>query len=228
MLGVHVQEFDEETLNCLPRIDSPKRLPSPYQISKRFFDLFCALFALIALFPLMAGIFVAIRFTSAGAPVYKQKRIGRRGNIFTIYKFRTMFEGADDLQKSLNPEELAVYQINRKLENDPRVTKVGRFLRKTSLDELPQLLNILKGDMSIVGPRPMLPEEIHLYGSEYMRYITIRPGLTGLWQIKSRHRTVMEERARIDAQYIENRGMLYDLAIILKTVTIVLNSKGAQ
>jgi lipopolysaccharide/colanic/teichoic acid biosynthesis glycosyltransferase len=225
---LQVKEFEEPSVDYRVRIILPGAMGNPYLFLKRVADLFCSLFALIALFPLMLLIFAAVRFTSKGPAVYRQKRIGRRGKEFTIYKFRTMINGADNLEKCLSPEQLAFYQKNRKLELDPRITKIGGFLRRTSLDELPQLLNILKGDMSIVGPRPMLPDEIDQYGSAYSRYVTIKPGLTGLWQIVSRHKTVMAERAKIDMQYLENRSIYYDFSIIIKTVSVVLNRKGAR
>lgn len=228
MNALQVKEFEETSVDYDMRIILPGGMQDSYLFLKRAADLFCALLALIALFPLMFFVYLAVKLTSNGPAVYRQTRIGRSGKEFTIYKFRTMIDGADHLEKYLSPAQLADYQKNRKLEHDPRITKIGGFLRRTSLDELPQLINILIGDMSIVGPRPMLKEEINQYGSAYSLYITVKPGLTGLWQIESRHKTVMTERAKIDMEYLENRSIYYDLSIIIKTVAVVLNRNGAR
>lgn len=138
-----------------------------------------------------------------------------------------MVDGADRLEEHLSDELIKEYRKNRKLTEDPRVTKIGEFLRRSSLDELPQLLNILKGDMAIVGPRPLMTEEIEMYGESFYDYITVKPGLTGLWQIKSRSITSMQARAELDEEYLSKMGLQYNLIIMFKTVGTVLSRKGA-
>lgn len=209
---VHYQEFK----------DSPV-----YLAVKRFLDIILALPAIILLSPLMGLISFVIILSSEGPAIYKQKRIGKNGNIFTIYKFRTMVDGAEQLAKHLPPDLIEFYKINRKIQNDPRITKFGSLLRKTSLDELPQLLNVLAGDMSLVGPRPMMPDEIQMYGSNFEHYITVKPGLTGLWQIKCRSMTTMQDRALLDREYIKRKNFRFDLIILIKTVGVVFSKKGA-
>jgi lipopolysaccharide/colanic/teichoic acid biosynthesis glycosyltransferase len=198
-----------------------------YLLVKRMFDLICSLLAIVVFSPFFLIVAVAIRLTSEGPAIYKQNRIGRNEKLFSIYKFRSMVNGADNLCAHLTPELLEHYKINRKISNDPRVTKVGKILRRTSLDELPQILNIFIGDMSIVGPRPLLPDEIEMYGRVYDAYISVKPGLTGLWQVKSRHLTSMNDRARLDYEYLQNKSLIYDLSLIFKTVGTVLSGKGA-
>lgn len=198
-----------------------------YQTTKRTLDIFLSALAILVLSPFLLIISAFIRITSPGPAIYKQKRVGKNGRLFTTYKFRTMVNGAEHLEQFLSPEMVNAYQANRKLQNDPRITGFGLFLRKTSLDELPQVFNILKGEMSIVGPRPMMPEEIEMYGKNFRYYITTRPGLTGLWQIRCRSRTTMRDRARLDYQYYKNQSLRVDVWIVLKTIRVVLSKKGA-
>ena len=137
-----------------------------------------------------------------------------------------MVSDADNWRKYLTDKEIRHYQVKRKLDNDPRVTRVGKFLRKTSLDELPQLVNVFKGNMSLVGPRPMLPEEVLQYGNEYHRYITLRPGITGVWQIQSRHSTQMNERALKDREYYDHVSLTGDFQILFRTLNGLVLSSG--
>jgi lipopolysaccharide/colanic/teichoic acid biosynthesis glycosyltransferase len=198
-----------------------------YLFTKRTLDIVCSLLAIIVLSPFLLIIILAIRLTSDGPGIYRQNRIGKNGNIFSIYKCRSMVNGADDLSLFLTPDMLEYYRINRKITDDPRITKVGKILRKTSLDELPQIFNIFKGDMSIVGPRPLLPDEIEMYGDSFEKYISVKPGLTGLWQIRSRNRTSMTDRAMFDNEYLTKKNFTYDFGILLKTFGVVLSKKGA-
>lgn len=198
-----------------------------YAFIKRFLDIFVSAFSILLLSPLLLAISLVIRLTSEGPAIYKQNRIGKDGRTFAIYKFRSMIVGADNLENSLSPELLEYYKVNRKIDNDPRITKVGKFLRRTSLDELPQIFNIFKGEMTLVGPRPMLPDEIEMYGWHFELYKSVKPGLTGLWQIKCRSETKMEDRAKLDYEYIRNQKLSYDLHILLKTFSVVLSKKGA-
>ena len=200
---------------------------SAYEAAKRAVDFLMGLGGLVVMLPVFLLCPLLIRLTSKGPAIYTQYRIGRNGVPFKIYKFRTMVNGADDLGKHLTAEQLEFYRYNRKLVNDPRITPVGSILRKTSIDELPQIFNILRGEMSVVGPRPLLPEEIEMYGEEFQDYITVTPGLTGLWQIKSRHTTTMGERAKMDREYITKRSPVYDLRIFFMTFRTVFSRKGA-
>lgn len=198
-----------------------------YLFIKRFIDVVLSFIGVILLFPLLLTIAAIVRSTSKGPAIYKQKRLGKAGKTFTIYKFRSMYDGAENLKKFLKPETIKFYKEKRKIPNDPRITKIGNFLRLSSLDEVPQLFNILKGDMSIVGPRPLLEEEVNMYGDLYNKYITVRPGLTGLWQVNGRSETSFEERVMLDKKYINDLSLLNDIKIIFKTVGAVISGKGA-
>lgn len=196
----------------------------------RILDLSLILFA--APYILLAIIVIAllIKWDSPGPVFYRQTRIGRFGRKFRIYKFRTMVQDADQfLQKYLDnsPELKIEWLANHKLRHDPRVTRVGSVLRKLSLDELPQILNILIGDMGLVGPRPIVDAEIEKYGKCFDLYIKVRPGLTGLWQVSGRNDTTYKRRVELDEYYIRNRTLLLDLQILWKTVFVVLKKDGA-
>jgi Bacterial sugar transferase. len=149
------------------------------------------------------------------------------GEEIEIYKFRSMVVDSDNFEKYFTKEQMKHFKENFKLENDPRITKIGKFLRKSSLDELPQLINIIKGQMSIVGPRPIVKDEVKKYGIYADTYFSVKPGLTGLWQVCGRSNTTYEERVQLDVKYVQNRSLLNDLKIILKTFGAVVTSKGA-
>jgi Undecaprenyl-phosphate galactose phosphotransferase WbaP len=175
-------------------------------------------------------IMILIKLDSPGPVFYRQARIGRQGRKFYVYKFRTMIQNAEQiLQRYLDnsPDLKAEWLATHKLKQDPRVTRMGALLRKLSLDELPQLWNIWIGDMSIIGPRPIVDEEVEKYGKCFQLYIQVRPGLTGLWQVSGRNDTTYERRVELDAYYILNRSLGLDLQIIFKTVFVVLSRKGA-
>lgn len=198
-----------------------------YRTIKRAIDILGSVLGLILCSPLLIVTAWLIRFTSDGPAFYKQIRVGLNGKKFYIYKFRTMVEGAENIKNFLSAEQCAFYQKNRKLVKDPRVTKIGARLRSRSIDELPQLINVLKGDMSLVGPRPMLPEEVAQYGHEYFQYVQTRPGITGLWQIKYRHETEMSARAMVDAEYYQKKCLKEDTIILFATIKAVLHRNGA-
>lgn len=195
---------------------------------KRAFDLTMTLFLLVFLSPLMLVTAAVVKFTSPGPVLFRQKRCGLNGRTFTLYKFRSMYDDAEDRKKdleSLNEMEGPVFKIK----DDPRITPLGRFLRRTSIDELPQLWNVLKGDMSIVGPRPPVPEEVGKYERWQRRRLSMRPGLTCLWQISGRNRIRdFKEWVRLDLQYIDTWSLTLDLKIFLKTIPVVLLSRGAE
>jgi len=206
-----------------------------YEIIKRIIDVAISVCALVLLFPLYIMIGILIRLEDKGRCIYTQERIGRNGSRFKFYKFRSMVENADELLFS-DPE---LYKQMRsgthKLTDDPRVTSVGRFIRKYSLDEIPQFLNVLLGDMSFVGPRAFRPDELEKYHQEHpengksLKFIlSVKPGITGLWQVTGRSTVSFDERIRIESNYAKNRCLLLDLWIIARTPFAVLAAKGAS
>lgn len=198
-------------------------------LAKRMFDIVFALAALIFVAPLFGVIMLAILLLDGRPIFYRQVRLGRHGRSFNCLKFRTMVRDADvRLAELLStcPKSQKEWLDAQKLSNDPRVNRLGRFLRKSSLDELPQLINILRGDMSIVGPRPIVHEEAVRYGRNLRLYLTTRPGLTGLWQVSGRNSLSYQERVQLDVRYIRTMSARLDARIILKTVAIVVTGKG--
>lgn len=198
-----------------------------YLTFKRTSDVAISSLALILLMPLMLLIGAIIKLESKGKVFYKQKRIGKNGKYFTIYKFRTMVSDADNFEKYFSKEQLIKYKENFKLEDDPRITKIGKILRKTSLDELPQLINIIKGDLSVIGPRPIVDNEIDKYGLDKDKFLSVTPGLTGNWAANGRSCTSYEERIKLELDYIENLSFKMDMDIFFKTITTVIKGKGA-
>ena len=199
-------------------------------VYKRFMDIIIVIIGGIFLCPFLLFIALLIKVTSPGPVLYKQKRLGRNGLHFYTYKFRSMVVDADERLKNLlntNPEFKEEWEKKHKLTNDPRITSVGKFLRSTSIDEFPQLINILKGEMSIVGPRPIVDEEISKYGEDYPRISSIKPGLTGLWQVSGRTDTNYHDRVAYDIYYLQSWSVWLDLWIIFKTFGVVLFRKGA-
>jgi undecaprenyl-phosphate galactose phosphotransferase len=197
---------------------------------KRTFDLTFSLLALIIGAPLFLLISLIIFCTSRGKIIYAHQRIGRGGRPFKCYKFRTMYTDKCLTEiLATNPELKAEWEKNFKLKKDPRVTPIGSFLRKTSLDEIPQFWNVLKGDLSVVGPRPVVKEEVEKYlGVRAAKILSIRPGLTGLWQVSGRSDiSCYQKRLALDEQYIENQSLLLDVKLITKTIPVMLFSKGA-
>ncbi len=200
------------------------------QSLKRLGDVIGAAIGLIVLAPALALIGVLITIDSPGAALYCQERVGRGGERFGMLKFRTMRQDAhEELEPCLRKDWLrqAEYDRYQKLADDPRLTRVGRLLRRTSLDELPQLWNVLKGEMSLVGPRPLLPEQIKRYGRAYRYYAAVRPGLTGLWQVSGRNQLSFEERARLDEKYVQEWSIGLDVGILLRTPWAVISQRGA-
>ncbi|NNC38839.1 MAG: sugar transferase [Hyphomonadaceae bacterium] len=197
---------------------------------KRIFDITLAFILSLILAPLLLVICASIKLADGGPAIFKQKRIGRNGEVFRCWKFRTMIVNSDEvLNKVLaeDPRAAAEWDEDHKLRNDPRVTAMGCFLRKTSLDELPQLWNILKGEMSLVGPRPIVESEVKKYGRFFRAYISVSPGVTGLWQVSGRNDTGYAERVRMDVEYVNNYSIWTDLKIIMMTVPAVLSTRGA-
>lgn len=199
-----------------------------YLSIKRSSDVVISTIALITLMPLILLIGILIKIDSKGKVFYKQKRIGKDGKYFMIYKFRTMVSDANNFEKYFSKEQLEEYKENYKIKNDPRITKMGKFLRKTSLDELPQLFNIIKGDLSIIGPRPVVDGEIEKYGINQNKLLSVTPGLTGNWAANGRSCTSYEERMKLELDYIDNIGLKMDIEIFFKTIITVFKREGAM
>ncbi len=196
-------------------------------VIKRLLDIVGSAFALLISSPLMLGTAIAIKLDDGGPIFFLQKRIGLHGKPFTMYKFRSMVTNAEELKKKLAEENDQTDRFIFKMKNDPRITKVGHFIRKTSLDEFPQFFNVLKGDMSLVGPRPALPEEVARYGSLYSTRLLVKPGITGPWQVSGRSDLSQEQSEYLDVSYIENWSIAGDLAILAKTVLVVFRGTGS-
>ena len=196
----------------------------------RILDLFIIFSSLPILAPIFLCLIAAIKLDSKGSAFYRQTRIGKNGEKFKVIKFRTMVQNADKvLFKYLeeNPELLAEWNADHKLKHDPRITRTGRILRKASLDELPQLINVLKGEMSLVGPRPIVSEEIERYGDRFKYYAQVPPGITGLWQVSGRNDVTYQERVQLDEYYVRNRSIWLNVQILIKTTMAVLRQNGA-
>lgn len=196
----------------------------------RILDISLILLAAPYIIVALLGIALLIKLDSPGPVFFRQTRIGRCGRKFSVYKFRTMVQNADQVLQSYldsSPVLKAEWLATHKLKQDPRVTRLGAHLRKLSLDELPQLWNILVGDMSLIGPRPIVDAEVEKYGKCFDLYIQVRPGLTGLWQVSGRNNTTYERRVELDEYYIRNRSLKLDLQILWRTVLVVLKKDGA-
>lgn len=206
---------------------SDSRHPSLfYFISKQFLDISLALIGIIALMPVLLIIALCIKLDDGGQILHFREIIGKSGRRFFALKFRTMIPNADTYLAK-HPELLKKFQQNMKLEHDPRVTRMGKFLRKTSLDELPQLFNVLVGQMSLVGPRIIHPSELPRYGEHAQKRLSVKPGITGLWQISGRQHISYDERVQLDMRYIDNRSFFVDLTILVKTLKVFIVHTGA-
>lgn len=199
-----------------------------YFFTKRLFDFLIAILGLIISSPFFIFIALLIKLEDKGPVFFKHKRIGKNGQELYIYKFRTMVTNAEELLKTLTKEQREEYERNYKLENDFRITKIGNILRKTSLDELPQLINIIKGDMSLIGPRPVVEEELKKYGRNKDKFLSITPGLTGWWACSGRSNITYEERMELELYYVDNCSFLLDIKCFFKTIIAVLKRKGAK
>lgn len=213
-----------------PADDSPRM---GVQVARRVVDLVLATSALIVLGPVMVLIAIAIKATSSGPALFQQPRVGLARQPFAFYKFRTMKVSGDDsalrvlIERELHGEDTTV-QGSQKLTGDRRVTRLGSMLRRTSLDELPQLINVLKGDMSMVGPRPCLEWEAEMFPREFDERFAVRPGITGLWQVSGRSTVGTLEMLRLDVEYVRNQSLLGDASILVRTVPVVIRGDGAR
>ena len=199
-----------------------------YRFFKRLFDVVLSIIALIILALPMVLIALLIRIGSPGGSFYVHNRIGKNGKPLSLFKFRTMYSDADEMINSFTSEQKAELHENFKLENDPRITRFGKFLRRSSLDELPQLVNILKGELSIVGPRPIVTEELERYGENKDLFLSVTPGLTGYWQAYARSTCTYEERMEMELSYAENANFWWDIKIIFVTIGAVFRGRGAR
>jgi lipopolysaccharide/colanic/teichoic acid biosynthesis glycosyltransferase len=217
-------------------LDNAGAVPLRMSLSKRVLDVVVAAVCLILLSPLLVVVAVVVRLTSPGPALFRQTRLGRAQEPFVLFKFRTMYAGSsDDVHREYVVQLLTQDQPPTggrsglyKLEDDARITGVGRLLRRTSIDELPQLLNVLRGEMSLVGPRPALPWESELIGPVHARRFLVSPGLTGLWQISGRNSLTMREGLDLDIEYVERQSFALDLAILARTVPVVISTRGAR
>lgn len=218
-------KVEEKNENSLQNVKHKKS--RIYKYFKRIFDIVLSLGAIIVLSPFFLIIGIAVKLDSKGKVIFKHKRIGKNGKQIGIYKFRTMCENAQNMIKDFTPEQKEEYAKNFKLQNDPRITKVGGVLRKTSLDELPQLFNILKGDLSLIGPRPVVEEELEKYGDNKEKFLSVTPGLTGYWAANGRSATTYEQRMQLELYYVDNMSLKLDGKIFKDTVESVINKRGA-
>ena len=228
-MDANIQTTKESTKLEINKMEIGKKI---YRVVKRIIDIIGALVGCIILLPLTACIWIANIIAKDNGPVfYVQKRIGKGGKVFTMYKFRSMVVNADKKLKRYlldNPEANEEFKTYRKLKDDPRITKVGKFIRKTSLDEFPQFINVLKGDMSLVGPRPYLPREKRAMKKAYKEITKVKPGLTGPWQVNGRSEISLEDRIKMDIEYIQNEGALNDIKFLLETILKMFkNDEGA-
>ena len=197
-----------------------------YNIAKRSLDILASLVGLMLLSPIILIVAILIKLESRGPVVFSQKRIGLDGKKFKMYKFRSMVENAEELKEKLQKQnEMSGPMF--KMKNDPRVTKVGKFIRKTSIDELPQLINVLKGDMSLVGPRPSLPKEVEKFETWMLKRLEVKPGLTCYWQVSGRNNIDFEDWMKLDIKYVNERSFWLDIKLIFKTVFVLFGDKNA-
>ena len=221
------EEFDEDVISI--ELENLQVRDSVfYLFIKRVIDFIGALVGLILLSPIMLIVAIAIKLEDPkGNIIFGHMRVGKDGKMFPCLKFRSMFSNAEEMKKNFTEEQKREYAETFKLKDDPRITKVGKFIRKTSLDELPQLFNILKGDMTIVGPRPIVTDELEFYGEYEDYYKAVKPGLTGLWQVSGRSDTTYDERVALDMEYVTTRNTFKDLYIIFMTAVKVLKREGS-
>ena len=197
-----------------------------YEFFKRLFDLVVGVLILLLLIPIIPAIAIMIKLDTPGPVFFRQDRVGRHGRVFKFYKFRSMYREAESRKvemEALNEQKGPVFKVR----SDPRITSVGRFLRQSSLDEIPQIVNVLKGDMSLVGPRPQMPSEVAHYEPWHRVRLEVKPGITCLWQISGRSQLSFDEWMELDVRYVRERGPLTDIMILLKTVPAVMARKGA-
>lgn len=232
-MNANIGATKEMEKNEIDKIEISKKI---YRIFKRFVDIIGALVGCIILLPLTLGIWLANIIAKDNGPVfYAHKRIGKNGKEFKMYKYRTMCMNANDMVKDeesmkryFTDEQIQEWKENFKIDDDPRITKVGKFLRKTSLDEIPQVINILRGDLSIIGPRPVIGEELEKYEENKEKFLSVTPGLTGYWAANGRSDTDYDERMKMELYYVDNISFKLDFKIFFKTIISVIKREGAK
>ncbi len=229
-MGTHLSDESRQPVIAPFEVALPEsvRLHTPF---KRLFDVIVAFFAIILLAPLVLVFMMAIRIQDGQQAIFDQPRLGLGGKFFRCFKLRSMVTNAEAQLNDIianDPVAREEWERSQKLTNDPRITPLGHFVRKSSIDELPQLINVLKGEMSIVGPRPIVESEIKKYGPLIAHYQAVRPGLTGSWQINGRSDTSFDERIVLDMTYVQNRTFWGDVGIVLKTIPALMNRRGAR
>lgn len=225
-----LQETTINNINIMKKDKTNKKVL--YKFTKRIIDIIGSIIGILILIPTTLIIYLARKVLKEdkGPLFYEQLRYGKNGKVFRLYKFRSMCIGADKKLKEYlenNDEAREKFEKTHKLQNDPRITKIGNFLRKSSLDELPQMINILKGDMSFVGPRPVVEKEVEEYGTNKDKFLSVRPGLTGYWQVNGRSNTTYEERMKMELYYVDNCSLWLDIKIFFKTFITVFKKEGA-
>lgn len=233
--AVITSKVDVENFDGIPMVEIKDRYVEDFNIAlKRLSDVCFAATGLIILAPVLLLLALLVKLSSPGGVLFRQERVGKNGRHFSFYKFRTMLTNNDDrehrafLQEYINSDEKSSTKKVFKMTTDARITKMGSFLRKTSLDELPQLLNVLKGDMSLVGPRPCLPYEFEQYKPWHKRRFNVLPGITGLWQVSGRSTVAFNDMVMLDLYYIENMSLWFDFQILIKTIPVVFMSSGGH
>lgn len=200
------------------------------QVFKRYMDIVFSIFGLLILAPLLGIVALVIHWESPGDVFYRQARLGRKGHVFNLLKFRTMYQNANEILRTefaSNPQLKNEWDRYQKIKEDPRLTRSGKLLRRLSLDELPQLWNVLKGEMSLVGPRPIMVDQLELYGENIKEYFQVAPGITGLWQVSGRNQTTFARRAELDLEYIQRWSVWLDIYVLLRTIKVVIWQQGA-
>lgn len=198
-----------------------------YEVIKRIIDIVASFTGLIVLSPLMLVVSILIKLESKGEVIFKQKRVGLNGKEFYMYKFRSMVINAEELKAELESQnEMSGPMF--KMKDDPRITKIGKFIRKTSIDELPQLINVIKGDMSLVGPRPSLPKEVEEFETWMRERLEVKPGLTCIWQVSGRNNIDFEDWMKLDIKYVRERSLALDFKLIFKTIFVLFGDKNAS
>lgn len=229
ILDIIEQERPLEYLH-VSGIEKHQKKKHVYHFIKRAVDIVGSLVGIVLLSPVFLILSFLVKWEDGGNIFYGHIRVGYHGKKIKVYKFRSMKMNVKNLEKLLTPEQLEQYRTEFKIDNDPRITKIGNVLRKLSLDELPQLFNILKGDISIVGPRPIVEKETQIYGDDVEKLLSVKPGLTGYWQAYARNNATYEsgERQKMEMYYVDNNSLWLDIKILFKTVISVLKKEGAQ
>lgn len=225
-MGEYGLERDVLTKETELKVINKEKKPF-YEFFKRGLDLLLSIIGIIFAIPIILIIGIWIKLESKGPIIFSQKRVGQNGEIFNMYKLRSMVVNAEELKEKLK-ENNEMSGPMFKMQYDPRITKIGRFIRKTSIDELPQLINVIKGDMSLVGPRPSLPEEVDQFEKWMLKRLDVKPGLTCYWQVSGRNNIDFEDWMKLDIKYINERNLFLDIRLILKTVGVLFGDKNAH